>query len=268
MPGKQKCTGCGRLCSVKAKGELTGIHSLMQWGKMNTVLLFESDFISGDTVRFTGRRLNHIRSVIGSRRGDELKIGLLNGRMGSGSIRFIDETSCEMKVVLNSEPPSPLPCTLVLAMPRPKSLKKALEAAVVLGVKKVFIIQSWRVEKSYWSSPVLTVSSLNEIMYLGLEQAGDTVLPKIEIRRRFKPFVEDEFCDLASDTEALVAHPEADAVMPHDIGRPVTLVIGPEGGFIPFEVELLEKYGCRSVSFSERILRVEHAVSAFLGRLF
>lgn len=235
---------------------------------MNTVLLFDSDFTSSGTVRLAGRRLDHLRSTIRVCPGDMLKVGVLNGRMGRGCVRHLDGISCEMDVVLDRNPPSPLPCTLVLAMSRPKSLKKALEAAVVLGVKKIFIIQSWRVEKSYWSSPVLTISSLNEIMYLGLEQACDTLLPEITIRRRFKPFVEDEFTDVIKDTEAMVAHPSGGGVMPHDIGKPVTLVIGPEGGFIPYEIDMLENHGCRSVSFSKRILRVEQAVSAFLGRLF
>lgn len=197
-----------------------------------------------------------------------LKVGVLNGGMGRGCVRYLDGNSCEMEVVFDGKSPPPLPCTLVLAMCRPKSLKKALEAAVVLGVKKIFIIQSWRVERSYWSSPVLTVSSLNEIIYLGLEQACDTILPEITTRRRFKPFVEDELPGVIKGTEALVAHPAAKGIMPHQIGKPVTLVIGPEGGFIPYEIDMLENHGCRSVSFSKRILRVEQAVSAFLGRLF
>jgi len=48
----------------------------------------------------------------------------------------------------------------------------------------------------------------------------------------------------------------------------VTLVIGPEGGFIPAEVDLLSRSGCRPVNLGERILRVETAVAALTGRLF
>jgi 16S rRNA (uracil1498-N3)-methyltransferase len=45
-------------------------------------------------------------------------------------------------------------------------------------------------------------------------------------------------------------------------------VIGPEGGFIPYEVEHLAAAGCEAVSLGPRILRVENALSTLLGRLF
>ncbi len=235
---------------------------------VNTILLFDSDFISPNRVSISGRRLNHIRATLKASTGDVLKVGKLNSYLGKGKIAVLSDSACEMEVSLTDAPPAPLPCTLILALPRPKSFKKALETAVVMGVKRVFIIESWRVEKSYWSSPVLDFCTLNEIMYLALEQACDTMLPDIQLRRRFKPFVEDELSAVIQDNLALVAHPGVTEKMSSSAGQRVTLVIGPEGGFIPYEVNLLEKFGCRPVSFNERILRVEHAVAAFLGRLF
>jgi RsmE family RNA methyltransferase len=47
----------------------------------------------------------------------------------------------------------------------------------------------------------------------------------------------------------------------------VTLAIGPEGGFIPYEIDMLKAAGFEDVSFGERILRVEHAVAALVGRI-
>jgi RsmE family RNA methyltransferase len=182
-------------------------------------------------------------------------------------IMRIDDECVEMAVDLYEPPPSALPLTLILALPRPKSLKKSIEAAASLGVKNIFIIESWRVEKSYWSSPVLAPEALRERMLLGLEQARDTVLPRIEIRRRFKPFVEDELPELAAESLRLVAHPRDAHPCPVNVQQPVVLMIGPEGGFIPYEIELLQNTGFTPVTIGERILRVETAIAAFIGRL-
>ncbi|RYZ96209.1 MAG: 16S rRNA (uracil(1498)-N(3))-methyltransferase, partial [Moraxellaceae bacterium] len=44
--------------------------------------------------------------------------------------------------------------------------------------------------------------------------------------------------------------------------------IGPEGGFIPYEIDLLNKQGFEVVNLGERIMRVETVVPYLLGRLF
>jgi 16S rRNA (uracil1498-N3)-methyltransferase len=237
---------------------------------MNCILLFESDFAPDgcSLVKLTGRRFEHARSVCKAAAGDTLRVGLLQGKCGTGTVRRITENYLELDVSLDTLPPEPLPLTLILALPRPKVLKRCIEAITALGVKKTFIIQSFRVEKSYWSSPVLSPDVLREHMLLGLEQAGDTMLPAVTIRKRFKPFVEDELPGLVKGTRPLVAHPQAENSCPYHSDKPITLAVGPEGGFIPYEIGLLQKIGFEAVSLGKRILRVEHAVPALIGRLF
>ena len=48
---------------------------------------------------------------------------------------------------------------------------------------------------------------------------------------------------------------------------PASVLIGPEGGFIPYEVEKLNEAGCGTVSMGPRILRVENAVAALVTRM-
>ncbi len=48
----------------------------------------------------------------------------------------------------------------------------------------------------------------------------------------------------------------------------VRIIIGPEGGFIPYEVDLLIKNGCQAVSLGNRIIRTETVIPYVLGRLF
>jgi len=234
---------------------------------VNLILLFDDDFISDSRVRLTGRRLQHVRDVHRATAGESLTVGIANGRIGRGTITRLGDDALEMDVALDRDPPPPLPLTLILALPRPKVLNRVIAGAASLGIKRIVLINAWRVEKSYWSSPRLTPENLRTQSILGLEQARDTVLPSIELRRLFRPFVEDELPSIAA-TRALVAHPPASEECPRDVREPVTLVIGPEGGFIDAEIASLERVGFTPVSIGERILRVETAVPFLVARLY
>jgi RsmE family RNA methyltransferase len=235
---------------------------------MNLILLFPGDFVDERRVRLTGRRLAHVTHVHRAAVGDALIVGVAGGRIGSGTVTRLDAEALELDVALSDEPPPPLPLTLVLALPRPKVLNRVIAGATSLGVKRIFLVNAWRVEKSYWKSPRMAEENLLAQSVLGLEQARDTMLPSIETRRLFRPFVEDELPAIARDSLALVAHPHAASECPRNVAQPVTLAIGPEGGFIEQEIASLERVGFAPVSIGERILRVETAVASIIGRLF
>ncbi len=171
-------------------------------------------------------------------------------------------------MTLDTAPPPKLPLRLVLALPRPKMLRRILRTVAELGVAELHLIHSFRVEKSYWQTPALRPETLRGYLLQGLEQSRDTVLPALQCHRRFKPFVEDVLPGLASGRRALLAHPGDYPPCPRGLQQDTLLVIGPEGGFIPYEVEHLAAAGCEAVSLGPRILRVENALSALLGRLF
>jgi RsmE family RNA methyltransferase len=234
---------------------------------MNLILLFPEDFIDDEHARLSGRRLEHVRSVHRAAPGDVLLAGIAGGRIGKGEVIRLDEQALELRVAVSEDPPPPLPLTLVLAVPRPKVLNRVIAGAASLGVKRIILINAWRVEKSYWKSPRLSEENLRAQCVLGLEQARDTVLPSIELRRFFRPFVENELAGLASDSLKLVAHPGSNAECPRKVSGPVTFVIGPEGGFIAEEIGSLQRAGFTPVSLGARILRVETAVAAVVGRL-
>jgi 16S rRNA (uracil1498-N3)-methyltransferase len=215
-----------------------------------------------------GRRLAHVRGVHRARAGDVLTVGAIDGAIGSGEVLRIDDDALELRVALDRDPPPPLPVTLVLALPRPKVLNRVIASATSMGVKRIVLVNAWRVEKSYWSTPRLAPDNIREQAILGLEQARDTRMPSIEVRRLFRPFVEDELPELARGTLSLVAHPHASRECPRDVARDVTLAIGPEGGFVEAELASLQRIGFAPVSLGARVLRVETAVAALLARLF
>ena len=235
---------------------------------MNLILLFKDDFIDENKVRLEGRRLKHILEVHRVATGEKLRVGLAGGLMGTGSITSLNDTSLEMDVSLVNAPSAALPLTLILALPRPKVLRRILLSVTAMGVKRIFLLNSCRVEKSFWQSPVLEPESIQRQLVLGLEQSRDTILPEVLLKPFFKPFAEDEIPALLKDTLPLIAHPTAQEPCPRDVQQPVTLAIGPEGGFIPYEVEKLISCGFHGVHLGERILNIEAAVPSLISRLF
>jgi len=236
---------------------------------VNLILLFADDFVDDkrDRVVLRGRRLEHVSEVHRAGVGDELRVGVVGGRIGAGTIVVLDNERLEMKVQLDREPPAPLPVTLVLALPRPPMLRRILHTATAMGVKRIALIGARRVERSFWDSHALGEDAIHAQLVLGLEQACDTMLPEIRTGRRFKPFVMDELPEWSAGTRALVAHPGAAAECPRNVAGPVTLAIGPEGGFNDFEIETFAAQGFEAVHLGDRILRVEAAVPALLSRL-
>ncbi len=234
---------------------------------MNLILLNQDDFVAENRVRLQGRRFTHISTIHRAEPDTKLRVGLINNKMGHGIVTQINTEFVELSIALDQSPPKELPVTLLLALPRPKMLKRVLQSATSLGVKQIFLINSFRVEKSFWSSPALEPENLREQLLFGLEQARDTILPEVHLRQRFKPFVQDELPEIIKDTKALVAHPSTEKNVLLIPNQPITLAIGPEGGFIPFEVELLIECGFAQFSLGERILRVETAVPVLLSQL-
>lgn len=235
---------------------------------MNLLLLEEADFIAPDVVVLRDRRLKHMQEVQRVEVGDSLRVGRIGGLLGEAEVLRLEPREAELRVALHSPPPAKLPLTLILAVPRPKMLRRVFQTIATMGVPRLILVNSYRVEKSFWQTPFLQPEAIRENLILGLEQARDSVLPEVLIEKRFKPFVEDRLPAVAQDTLGLVGHPGDFPACPRGVEQPVTLAIGPEGGWIPFEVELLGRAGLQPVQLGARILRVETAVTALLARLF
>ena len=234
---------------------------------MNIVLLEPEDTQSEIWSIHSKRQLQHLREHLDITVGQNLKVGIRNGTRYVTEIVSIDEQEVCIRPILEEAVPVKLPVHLIVALPRPKVLRRLIMDSVTLGVEKISLIHSYRVDKSYWQTPFL--QQIDQYVTLGLEQAGDTIVPEIQMYKRFKPFVEDVLPTLISETSpAYVAHPYADESMPNGIDHACSIVVGPEGGFIPYEVDLLTKNGCQAVSLGNRILRTETSISYILGRLF
>ena len=233
---------------------------------MNIVLLRENDWINANTVRLTDYRARHLITVLKVVTNQTLRVGLINGNRGLSTVTQVTGEGVELEVALSDAPLPRHPTQLVLALPRPKMLRRVFRSVAEFGVAELHLIHSYRVEKSYWQTPNLNEDKVEMALIQGLERSGDTVLPSVFQHKRFKPFMEDVLPAISAETTLLIAHPGNSAPSSADTHRPTTLLIGPEGGFIDFEVDLAEALGAQKVSLGARILSVDTAVCAALSR--
>lgn len=238
---------------------------------MNLILLRPDELAPAEAGSYravlSDRRLQHLREVLRARAGDEVGVGVEGGAIGRATIVAVDGDAAELLVRLSDPPPPALDVTLALALPRPPTLRKVLQQATALGVKRFALFRAERVERSYFSSHGLHADAIAEDLRLGLEQARDTMMPTVELHpEHFGRFVRERLPALSEGRTALVAHPGAPTPCPRTPPGPVTLIVGPEGGFIPSEAAALAQVA-QAIDLGPRILRVETAVVALLARL-
>jgi len=232
---------------------------------MNIILLTPDDWLDDRIAVLTDRRHQHVRSVIKAKAGASLKVGLIGGDRGSGRVLHSDDTETRLEISLDQPAPPRHPCDVVLALPRPKMLRRVLRTIAEMGVVNLHIIHSARVEKSFWQSPLLSPEKVQAALMAGLERSGDTRCPTVSLHRRFRPFVEDQLPQLIDNRICCIAHPDAPVGLGAQRNKAIVM-LGPEGGFVPFEVELAQSIGAQPVHLGQRILSVDTAVTAALAR--
>jgi RsmE family RNA methyltransferase len=235
---------------------------------MNLLLLEPDELTTDGTARLTGRRALHVATVLRALPGERILVGQVGGLLGEAEVRAVSHAEVLLAARLDTPPPPPSPVSLLLALPRPKILRKVLQAAAAMGVKRVALVGSYRVEKSYFASPLLEPSAVREQLLLGLEQGRDTIPPVVTIDRFFKPFVEDSLDAAFPRGERLFAHPVGSTAIETlpGAGTQAVVAIGPEGGWTPYEVETLCARGFVPFSFGPRPLRVDQAVPFAVGQ--
>lgn len=239
---------------------------------MNLLLLEQQNFISDKFVKVTGYHHQHIRSVLKATIGDTINVGVINGKIGIAHITSISQDSTQLEVsILDKEPPATIPLTIILGLPRPRMLQRTLQTIATMGVQKLCLIQTSRVEKSFWQTPLLKPETVREHLILGLEQGKASQLPEIEMHQRFRPFIEDALPSILKQQKhqnKIIAHPGDYPLAKSVDNQSTILVIGPEGGFLQKEVKGFIDQGFDPVQLGQRILRVETAIPVLIGKLY
>ena len=234
---------------------------------MNLILLHSDDeWIDSSTVLLSDQRFIHMRDVLHADVGDLVKVGLVGGHIGEALITAIDEKAARLIIHLKTSPPPRHRLDLIIALPRPKMLRRILRIVAEFGIANLHLMNSARVEKSFWQSPLLNDDKIHDALCVGLSQSADTILPKVHLHRRFRPFIEDELVSLCAGRPCWIADRGAPMPLSTTPSVPAVVIIGPEGGFVPFEILLAQSLIAQRVHLGSRILSVDTAVTTVLAQ--
>ena len=229
-------------------------------------------------MRLSGARGAHLRHVLNVAPGQQVRVGVIDGPQGIGTVQAVpgdpggpgnDAETVDLRCAFDANIPDRPPVDVLLALPRPKVMRRLWAQLAALGVGRIILTNAERVERNYFDTHVLSPECYRPLLIEGLQQARDTRLPLVSIHRQFKVLVEDELDELFGRGLRLVAHPGAarpvgEAVRQSREARSL-LAIGPEGGWNDFEIRLLAAHGFASVGMGPRTLRTDSACVALLA---
>lgn len=236
---------------------------------VNLILLEEHELTSAGVVELRDRRADHIRDVLRIGPGVSIRAGVINGPRGRASIVEVTPEKVVLECEFNDAPPAAPRVDLLLALPRPKVMRRLWAQLAAMGVGRIILTNAAKVERVYFDTHVLEPATYRPLMIEGLQQAQDTQLPEVTIRRQFKILVEDELDLLFPYGGRILADPLArnrlrDLIF-DDPGLRVLVAVGPEGGWTDYEKDLLKRHGFRAVSMGERTLRTDTACVSILA---
>lgn len=241
---------------------------------VNLLLVDRPELGADRRVELRDRRAKHLRDVVRVAPGDHLRAGVIRGELADATVVDVSERAVTVELALeDNEPPTPS-VDLVLAVPRPKALPRVLQSCASMGVRRIDLINAWRVDKSYLHSHRLEAEALRHELVLGCEQGATTWVPEIEVHRLLMPFLREVLAPRLDAADAprhrLLGHPRAahiEDVLQTGPGGGVVLAIGPEGGWIDRELRSFAGLGFAPTSAGDPVMKVESAIPALLAQI-
>ncbi len=234
---------------------------------MNLLLLEPGE--ARNEVTLDGVRGRHLLRVLHVERGQQVRVGVVDGPRGTATVESIAGETVTLRCAFDADAPPVPGVDLLLALPRPKVMRRLWAQIAAMGVGHIILTNAERVERNYFDTHVLTPECYRPLLVEGLQQARDTRLPRVSIHRQFKVLVEDELDRLFPGGVRLVADPaatlSATKVARERPGERVLLAVGPEGGWNAFETTMLTARGFTPVSIGQRTLRTDTACIALLA---
>lgn len=220
----------------------------------------------GATVTLTGAEAHHAAAVRRVRVDEEVTLGDGRGVWLSGVVVAATPKQVDVRVTARDERPAPSPrFVLVQALAKGDRDELAVQAATELGVDAIVPWQAARSVSRWDAKAEKGLARWRTIVREAAKQAHRAWIPEVEAVARTADLVRR-----AGESTVLVLEPTASARLaettaPDD--RDVVLVVGPEGGIAPEELEALTAAGARSVRLGDTVLRTSTAGAAAISVL-
>ncbi|SIT74105.1 16S rRNA (uracil(1498)-N(3))-methyltransferase [Microbacterium sp. RU33B] len=232
-----------------------------------------TDAAPGAAVTLTGAEAHHAAAVRRVRVGEEVTVGDGRGVWLTGVVEAATPKEVVVRVTARSDIPAPSPrVTLVQALAKGDRDELAVQAATELGVDEIVPWQAAR-SVSRWDAAKAAKGRARweTISREAAKQAHRAWIPDVT-----EIVTTSRLTARASASVVLVLEPTADAALTaveFEADRDIVLVVGPEGGIAPEELDALLDAGATLVRLGDTVLRTSTAgpaalavVSAALGR--
>lgn len=198
--------------------------------------------------------LKKLRDVLRLKAGAEIAVLPGDGTLWRCSLGETTATRHSVEILVSE---SRLRVTLAQAMPRAEKLEEVIRMGTEIGVSSFLIFDSDRTQV-HWDErkKVDRLVRLQTIARESAEQSFRAVLPTVAFVAGLNSVLGDQSIVL-SEVERV--EDTLSARLDTIKGDEVTLVIGPEGGWSPREVEMI---GTKAATLGPRVLRVDTAAAA------
>jgi 16S rRNA (uracil1498-N3)-methyltransferase len=215
--------------------------------------------LPGTPWRIEGQDYVHLSVSLRMRAGETLLLVDPQGRRFAGKISALDRRAVSVEVEEELERlPKLRPIQLALCMPSAEAMDAALDAATQLGVTEFQVLSSAHSQKL----PTGKAGRWERAMRQSCCQSF-----RAETMAILEPQSLDAFLKAERPGTKLLAW-QGGGPMPASAKQgPLSLLIGPEGGFDEAELDLARAQGWQAWSLGPGILRVPVAVAAALGAL-
>lgn len=220
-----------------------------------------------DQLLLEGSEAHHGLHVLRMQVGDSVLVFNGTGTEAEGVITKTSRKTIEIKVIERSETPvdTQVPLILATAVPKGDRFRWLVEKAAELGVSKLVPLVT---ERSSVDPGENRLKKLQQTIVSAAKQSGRTRMMELAAVQKWDEFLEEAS---HSDCQMFVADPHGagldvlSSISTDASSGLLVLMIGPEGGFSPEELNSALEKGAKPIKLSEAILRIETAAILFAG---